>query len=272
MKKSIYYYYFSTIIICLFLAPDIFSTIGGSPGAKTGSPMDGNNCTVCHSGTVNSGLGALSVATNIPMQGYTPGQTYQITVNIVQSAINRFGFEITCEEGNFGSQKVGAFGILDASTTKLINNNTAITHTQGGVFGSGSRSWSVNWTAPTTSVSGGIVFYVSAMSANGNGNNNGDEVYTQSRSFVEASSSVSEIKNKIITFVNPISKDIMINTLEPITISNLKIYDISGKLITENNDLQLPSAINVNFLDAGIYIVNMNLKNGESISEKLMIP
>ena len=50
------------------------------------------------------------------------------------------------------------------------------------------------------------------------------------------------------------------------------IYDISGKLITENNDLQLPSAINVNFLDAGIYIVNMNLKNGESISEKLMIP
>ena len=28
-----------------------------SPGAKTGSPADGNNCTQCHSGIVNSGGG-----------------------------------------------------------------------------------------------------------------------------------------------------------------------------------------------------------------------
>lgn len=270
MKKAIYSV--SVITICLFLALDLFSTIGGSPGAKTGSPMDGNNCTACHSGIMNSGAGVLSVATNIPIQGYTPGQTYQIVVDITEPSVNRFGFEITCEEGNFGSQKVGTFGILDASTTKLINNNTAITHTQSGTFGSGSKNWTLNWIAPTTSISGGIVFYVSAMSANGNGNNNGDEVYTTSRAFVEANSSVSEIKNKITTFLNPISKDIMINTTEPTIISNIKIYNLSGKLLTEKKQMRLPNIINMDFVDAGIYIININQKYGEVISEKVVIP
>ena len=181
-----YSYYFLASAICLLLAPNVFSTLNGSPGAKTGSPMDGNDCTGCHSGTINSGSATLSVATNIPTQGYTPGQTYSIAVQITQTSVNRFGFEITCEEGNFGNQKIGTFGIIDVTKTKFTNNNTAVTHTQGGTFGSGTNIWNVNWTAPTTTVSGGIVFYVSAMSANGNGNNNGDEVYTTSRSFLEA--------------------------------------------------------------------------------------
>lgn len=264
--------FFLLISIFLFLTPNIFSKLNGSPGAKTGSPMDGNNCTACHNGIVNSGSGLLSVATNIPVQGYTAGQTYAITVQISHPNFSRFGFEITCEEGNFGSAKIGTFGITDATTTKFVNNNNAITHTQGGIFGTGSKTWSMNWTAPFTSPSGGIVFYVSAMAANANGNNSGDEVYTTSRSFTEATSSVTEVQNKITTFINPISKDIMINTLEIMTISSLKIYDISGKVVASKEELLLPTFINVDFLNAGIYIVNMNIKNGDLISEKVIIP
>ncbi|MEC8853126.1 MAG: choice-of-anchor V domain-containing protein, partial [Bacteroidota bacterium] len=133
MKKSIYV--LSAIAICLLLAPNVFSKLNGSPGAKTDSPMDGNNCTACHSGTVNSGNGLLSVATDIPVQGYTSGQTYSIAVQLIQNTINRFGFEITCEEGNFGSNKTGNFGISDPTTTKFTNNNAAVTHTQSGISG-----------------------------------------------------------------------------------------------------------------------------------------
>ena len=120
MKKIAF---FLLISIFLFLTPNVFSKLNGSPGAKTDSPMDGNNCTACHSGTVNSGNGLLSVATNIPVQGYTAGQTYAITVQMAQPSINQFGFEITCEEGNFGSTKTGTFGITDVTTTKFVNNN-----------------------------------------------------------------------------------------------------------------------------------------------------
>ena len=272
MKKSIYI--LSAIAICLLLAPNVFSKLNGSPGAKTDSPMDGNNCTACHSGTVNSGNGLLSVATDIPVQGYTSGQTYSIAVQLTQNTINRFGFEITCEEGNFGSNKTGSFGISDPTTTKFTNNNAAVTHTQSGISGSGSKTWNMNWTAPTSSVSGGVVFYVSALFANGNGNNSGDEVYTTSRSFSEATSSINinENENSITTFVNPLSKDIMINAEESIRISNLKVNDISSKLVYSKKEVLLPTTINVDFLDPGIYIITMNTVNGEKITKKLLLP
>ncbi len=271
MKKSIYF--LSAIAIFLLLTPNVFSKLNGSPGAKTGSPMDGNNCTACHDdGTINTGSGILSVATNIPVQGYTAGQTYAITVQMIQSSRSRFGFEITCEEGNFGTAKTGSFGITDATTTKFVNNNTAVTHKQGGTSGSGSKTWSMNWTAPQTGVSAGVIFYVSAIAANNNGNNQGDEVYTTSRPFPEAPSSISETHNNITAFVNPISKDIMINAVEPIHISNLEVYDISAKLVYSKKEVLLPSAINADFLDAGIYILNMQTRGGETITKKVIIP
>ena len=270
MKKSIYY--FLSISVCLCLATNVFSKLTGSPGAKTGSPMDGNNCTACHYAPVNSGNGMLSVATNVPSQGYTAGQTYSITVQMTQASINRFGFEITCEEGNFGSQKIGTFGITDPANTQLTNNNTAVTHTQGGTFGSGSKTWTMNWTAPTTTTSGGIIFYVSAMSANGNGNNGGDEVYTTTRTFNEATSDVSEIQKKITTFISSTSQEIMINCLDPVIVKTLKVYNISGKLLIDKVMVQLPTVLDVPSLNSGMYIVNMNLSNGEMISKKVLIP
>ena len=265
MKKSIYFLF--TIAIFLLLTPNVFSKLNGSPGAKTGSPLDNNNCTACHSGTANTGSGTLSVATNIPVQGYTAGQTYAITVNMIQSSISRFGFEITCEEGNFGA-KTGTFGITDNTNTKFVNNNNAVTHKQAGTT---SNAWSMNWTAPAGLISG-VVFYVSAIAANGNGNNNGDQVYTASRSFPEATTSVNEKKNKITAFVNPISKDIMINAVEPIYISNLEVYDISAKLVYSKKEVLLPSAINVDFLNSGIYILNMQTRGGEMITKKVILP
>ena len=265
MKKSIYF--LSVIAIFLLLTPNVFSKLNGSPGAKTGSPMDGNNCTACHSGTANTGSGTLSVATNIPVQGYTAGQTYAITVNMIQSSISRFGFEITCEEGNFGA-KTGTFGITDNTNTKFVNNNNAVTHKQAGTT---SNTWSMNWTAPA-GLTAGVVFYVSAIAANGNGNNNGDQVYTTSRSFAEATTSVSEKQNKITAFVNPISKDIMINAVEPIYISNFEVYDISAKQVYSKKEVLLPSAINVDFLNSGIYILNMQTRGGEMITKKVILP
>ena len=272
MKRSIYI--LSVIAICLLLTPNVFSKLNGSPGAKTDSPMDGNNCAACHSGTVNSGNGLLSVTTDIPVQGYTSGQTYSITVQLTQNTINRFGFEITCEEGNFGSNKTGSFGISDPTTTKFVNNNAAVTHTQGGISGSGSKAWSMNWTAPTSSVSGGVVFYVSAIAANGNGNNSGDEVYTTSRPFSEATSSINinDNENSITTFVNPLSKNIMINGKESMRISNLKVTDISSKLVYSKKEVFLPTTINVDFLDPGIYIITMNTINGGKVTKKLILP
>ena len=70
---------------------------GGSPGSRTNSPGDLGNCTGCHSGTINTGPGVASITAPSLAAGYVPGQTYTITGSITQSAINKFGFEITAE-------------------------------------------------------------------------------------------------------------------------------------------------------------------------------
>ena len=271
MKRLIFLLLSSALF--LLLAPNIFSEITGSPGGKTDSPSDIANCTQCHNGSINTGSASLlSIASDIPTHGYTPGQTYSIVVQISETSINRFGFEITCEEGNFGSQKTGAFGISDPSNTKLTNNNNAVTHTQAGTIGSGSKVWSMNWTAPQSGVSGGVVFYLSAMASNNNGNNNGDQVYTTTRFFSEGTSSIIDKQNVITAFLNPASKDIMINSTNKIYIHSLNLYDLSGKEVYTKNDVSLPTILNVDFLSSGTYLVNMQEETGTIITKKIIVP
>ena len=79
MKKSLLF-----ITICIGLAIFFYPTTSnsnatGSPGGKTNSPMDGQNCTGCHSGTINSGVGTATITTNIPPTGYSIGATYTIS-------------------------------------------------------------------------------------------------------------------------------------------------------------------------------------------------
>lgn len=168
--------------LLIFAIPAIailYANSSGSPGGKSGSPGDANkNCTECHSGTANSASGWIS--TNIPIQGYTPGQTYVITATGTHSGVVKFGFELTAE--TMAGAKTGSFTITDATRTKLTNQNKAVTHKSAGTAPNGNTaSWSVNWTAPSTDV-GQIRFYSAFNAANGNGNNSGDVIYTSNLS------------------------------------------------------------------------------------------
>jgi hypothetical protein len=166
-------------IVILPVVLILFANSSGSPGGKSGSPGDSNaNCTQCHSGATNSASGWIS--TNVPVQGYTPGQTYAITVTGTHSGVVKFGFELTAE--TTAGAKTGTFAITDATRTKLTNQNKAVTHKSAGTTPSGNTaSWSVNWTAPATDV-GQIRFYSAFNAANGNGNNSGDVIYTSNLS------------------------------------------------------------------------------------------
>lgn len=155
----------------------LIASSSGSPGGRSGSPGDNNQtCTACHTGTavVQSGW----ISSNIPAAGYTPGSTYQITLNGTHSGVSKFGFELTAENGS--GQKVGTFTITEAGRTKLTNQNKAVTHTSGGTAPSGGAViWTMNWTAPATDI-GQVRFYAALNAANGNGNTSGDVIYRTS--------------------------------------------------------------------------------------------
>jgi len=173
MKRFYKFLFFTTLPVVLLL----MASSGGSPGGKTGSNGDGgNNCTQCHSGTATTVQGWIT--TDIPANGYVGGQTYTITATGTHTGVGKFGFELTSEDMN--GNKVGTWIITNAAQTKLTNNNKAVTHTSGGTTPSGnSKTWSVNWTAPSSLV-GAVKFWAAFNAANGNGGTSGDVIYLSS--------------------------------------------------------------------------------------------
>ena len=151
MKKNTFILGSIIAIAILFYPQSIIGKLTGSPGGKTGSPMDNSDCTSCHNiqGTT---VTTTHISSNIPSNGYIPGNTYIITANL--NASGPLGFEITCEE-NTSNTKTGTLFNTDPITTQLVNNGNAITHTTAG---NSLNTWSFDWEAPSIGT-GDITFY-----------------------------------------------------------------------------------------------------------------
>lgn len=180
MKKTIYL--LSTVAGLFFLLTSELNYSTGSPGGKTGSPGDnGNTCTQCHGGTATPQEGWIS--SNIPAEGYEPGQTYTITATGTHEGVVKFGFEVTSED--MAAAKTGTLIVTNSTENQLANGNTSITHKNTGTTPSGnSKTWSFDWTAPSAGT-GDVTFYGAFNAANGNGNNTGDVIYTSTLSIPE---------------------------------------------------------------------------------------
>ena len=154
MKKSIFILGSIIAAAILFYPQASISLSTGSPGGKTGSPMDNSDCTSCHS-VLASTVSTTNITSNIPSTGYVPGNTYNITVVHNGAGFgDPTGFEITCEE-NALNTKTGTFFITNSNTTQLVNNGSAVTHTTAG---NSFMTWSFDWEAPLSGT-GNVTFY-----------------------------------------------------------------------------------------------------------------
>ena len=153
MKKYIFILGAIIAMAILFYPQSTIGKLTGSPGGKTGSPMDNSDCTSCHN-VLGTTVATTNITSNIPSTGYIPGNIYTITAILNSSTVDERGFEITCEE-NANNTKTGTFFITNASETQLVNNGDAITHTAAGNL---SNSWSFDWEAPSAGT-GDVTFY-----------------------------------------------------------------------------------------------------------------
>jgi len=105
-----------------------------------------------------------------------------VTVTITDPNARRWGFQasprVTSSASSTGAGQVAP---SDDNTQIIGTSGTLqwITHTSAGTRNgtTGPQSFEFNWTAPATNV-GDVDFYVAANAANGNGNNQGDFIYT----------------------------------------------------------------------------------------------
>lgn len=138
------------LLLNVFLITGLNSVLAypnGAPAGYTGSPYDNKNCTFCHGGSASTVTGWIT--SNIPAQGYTPGQSYTITCSSTGSG-NK-GFEISPHDLS-GT----LLGSITPGTGSKIVGAKYLTHTAA-VTG-GSATWTWTWTAPAAGT-GSVTFY-----------------------------------------------------------------------------------------------------------------
>ncbi|GAB4313101.1 MAG: hypothetical protein Kow00127_03980 [Bacteroidales bacterium] len=253
MKKS--YSFFAVLLVpvifLVFTSEVLFHT--GSPGGKTGSPGDGgHNCTDCHAGTpITQEFWILN--TDLALNGYSPGETYDIMVIGVDPDAQKFGFEATAEDAN--GSKVGTFQAGMMGMTQVINNGKSITHTALGntPLADTGTLYMFTWTAPSEPV-GDITFYAAINAANGNGNNSGDQIYL---SQFTASPAVGIARNAVASlnvYPNPGNGYFKVTGFTG-NDSEVEVFNLTGQVVFRTVLNTSPAKLNLSHLDEGVYFI-----------------
>jgi len=255
MKQKFIIY--SVSLAMFVILASAISYASHSPGAKTGSPADGNDCTKCHSGVAQSAHGWIS--SNIPASGYVSGNTYTITLTGTHQGVNKFGFEFTAEDSK--SAKTGTFIITNTSETQLTNMMHAVTHTGNGLTPTNNqKTWSFKWTAPAAGT-GNITFYASLVAANGNNSPAGDLVFDIDSTFIQdPSSSIQETEknSRIIIYPNPVGNILSVKNMDQGNYQ-LQISDLSGKIVLEKS-VQMNKeslSLDISNIPSGVYFLQL---------------
>lgn len=245
----------------------------GAPVAVTGSPADGVTCAKsgCHTGGPVITDHQTLMTSNVPAEGYTPGTTYTITVTSTKTGISKFGFEVS-PQSITGTQ----LGTLIAGTgSHLVGGSKYITHSSTGTSGSGTKTWSFQWTAPVAGT-GDVTFYGAFMFANNNGNDSGDAVKTDNYTVTEnLSSGIADIlQRELSVFPVPATDRLSIFSQSNAEQISVSLIDMSGRTLFDRTvanvdgtaviDLSAGNAI------PGIYVLRVKAIDTNAIA-KLII-
>lgn len=254
-----------TLIIASTLAFEILSS-GGKSG-YTNSPGE-NNCTSCHSGTLNSGSGSIEIKSDPSLKdGYTPGATYNMTVTVRHSNSPNngkygFAFEALLEDGSNG-------GKLSVTNTNLTQIQTAningksrdnIIHTGSNNTGPNSQDFTFDWTAPLT---GGqkVTFYAVGNAANDNGNTTGDYIYASTLEVIANTTNINtdDLASEFNVFPNP-SNGVFTLVVNDLNFSNydLTILNTNGSVIFSTVIKQTSTEIDLSNTPKGNYILRIS--------------
>jgi hypothetical protein len=260
MKKRLLITLFLGAIVLLALKnsgdnPWPHKNAGSPPSGHAGDPAGGNrNCSACHSGN-DVTTQPDWITSNIPAQGYIPGTTYTITATATGASVTRFGFQVSPQktDGTF----MGT--LINTSTeTQLSGNNRYINQTSSGTSGSGSKSWTFDWTAPVAG-SGNVVFYGAFNLTNSNGNVSGDLIRLSTLSVNEnVSTSIqdTEVAGELRLFPNPAKDFIKVFDKGIKQPSNFKVFDISGSVVLEGELTSSETTIDISELTSGVYFLH----------------
>ena len=166
---------------------DVHSNNAGANAGYTGSPNEFNSRTCssqnggCHTGggsTFQLGM----ITSNVPDCGYTPGETYTITLTVSSPGKSEFGFSVSPQLD--GGATAGS--MIATAGTQLNGSGRYLTHTAAGTSESSpnTRVWTFSWIAPSAG-SGNVTFYAAFNASNNNNGSSGDLLFNSNLSIFE---------------------------------------------------------------------------------------
>ena len=238
-----------------------FPLSGNSSGPPTGYAYNApnyNSCTICHSGTVNSGNGSVEFI-DLPNE-FNPGETYSIGIVVTGSNSRGYGFQATAMSGE---QFAGNFSPNSDSENLELN---------GGFIQHSSRTdsgiWYFNWNAPEETTET-ITFSASGIGTGGSSGYSGDRVYTVQVEIQPESAGILSNYPPINfslngNYPNPFNGETIISYAIPKDgFVNISIFNVAGQFITSLvNDYQIHGEKNViwdtkdatgNHVPSGVY-------------------
>ena len=183
------------LVSILLVAILLTSVAPLSFGYQNGLHSNSSGCG-CHYG------GSATVSMSGHPSSYTASQTYTLSISVsngVSGSAGGFNLEV-----NKGTLSTGGVGIM---AVKVNQNGDSATHTT-----SSYRSWSVDWTAPSSG-SGTAQFTLAGLTANGNGQNSGDAYGTATYQVPEGGgpppNNPPSASNLQLSPTNPVTTDIL---------------------------------------------------------------
>jgi len=241
----------------------VFKYTSGGPIGYSGDPAsDFLNCTYCHSG-VEVQTDTAWITSDIPGSGYLPNTTYAITATATRSGVEKFGFQISPQnsEGTF----LGTMASAD-SETALTSDTNYITHTSEGTAGSGTKSWTFNWTAPDPG-SGELTLYGAFNLTNSDGRSSGDTVVLSSLAINESTVGINELteSNKgIKLYPNPASNLITFESDYKTIGSTYHVIDIAGRHIMTGEISNQSTVLIIDHFEPGMYYLHIGQQGDQA--------
>lgn len=243
----------------------------GSPAGNTGSPGDnGNTCarSGCHTGGPSATNEAVTLD-GIPSGGYVGGQTYNMTITMSNGG-TVFGFSLSPQ--TVAGALVGTL-TASGSGTALNGGSKYLTHTISGIMGSGgSKTYTFDWTAPVAGT-GDVTFYGAFNFANGNGNDNGDVIISDSFTFSEATVGISEAQlESLSVYPNPVVKEIHVAAKDVDEEIFFTMYSMDGRKVLEEKHEAGDITIDISnkSLSTGVYFLQMEADGNRTIKKLLV--
>ncbi len=237
---------------------------GNPPLGSTGAPNE-STCerSGCHSGGTYTGN---VTVTGVPDTVYA-SLTYPLTLTISSNAV-RGGFQITSlDDSNAGS---GSFVAGTGVNVAMSGGKRYARQSTPRAFSGGAVSWTFDWVAPSTIAGQNVTLYFAGLAANGNGNDNGDNVFTASKKLVFGGVSAAEEPSSKSWLEHEFKQNQLRITLNHTSKGALEAYSISGVQVL-NEVLGADQIISTAHLNSGIYVVKVTA-GGKAESFKIYVP